>query len=1262
MKKVLGILLVMTLLVGILPMSAMTVSAAEKLDIYEDFENFDGTGWAQRADTGTSGWTPGWVIGTGKDGNGMQIGHNQYTIVKFGEIYDEGKMHISFDMKKDSAVNKDIMLYLCGVSDTLMEKDSETYQDKYDYSVFADGTGTLPEDNNYKNVIARNLAGTNTVITYTDAWSTNGVEEDGSSAFDLNEWTRFDIYIDQKPAGTASPYDVFINGVEISTDETALSTTNAGGAHTALGFGWATQCDTQSTTWRVHIDNVKIERYDNEAPAPELIFVSGDNVAGVEKEVSVKLTEGLNKTPELSDIEIKNADGVEVEGFTITNSTPSGFTIGTEELEGGKYTLGLKDTAYGAGTKLQPETAEFFVTDLNNSVANTPYYYMNEDFNTYTGITTGTYKESGDPNYEYVSYGDIPVGWVDQAVFSNDVVDKSQINEHWTKDAKMVNATEEKFVRPEKVAEGNYALKMTANLVGGNWDEGICYYFPTGVASGDFTLEFDVKTTAAAGWKLSYVNYDNWDSMYARQDGYINADVNGAYASVTQNHARVALMGMPNDSSNLMVNNTINMTTLDTDTNLDISADTWTNVKAEFNLNTGVYLITVTPQGGASQTYTWTDGARGRFEKGVKGIGLTRNAQGGDTLFDNIKVYKNDSYYINDNFNDYVDGFGSMTTAGWTREVSYTPSGWWKNNTQFAIQWGTTQISGYSLRPGNIRAAERTEGDDSDKVMQLDTDGTMESHSFFKAFPRAMGSGTPFVVSFDVKTTNSAGWKLYLPNQSHLNMLEGFNRMKTSNDTVTTKLADSSSTVVKWRTGWANLQEKCVVLSKYTNETSPRGNTKGLLEVSMNDEPTLSDITVQDGTWYTYTLTVTPAADGSATVKLSVVNADNPDDWESGGEATYTISKYHNNTDWYQWPAAGIGFTKRGGNGAVNIDNVKVYETPTVDAESGLPIEATTVPTEHITAIRVEYADGSVQTLDPNAMGQVVKPGVTRIAVEFSSPLSILEADQVLQPLDVIKTSKLVLAKDPDAVISTVMKTGSALATANLDTDVFTSTDYLNQYKDCIARYKVYDVLDDVIQFKRLGDVSEKTVDVAVTKSLSSDKKTCYFDFEEMLTENVDYVLTVDRNIPFSSSIYAGLEENAVVKLGVKNENAGVHITELAIERKAGSVTAPVKSVEDLKAQLALGNAAKLIIHGYNDSSEDVDLFVASGQYEVDSVTGANSLGCCIAEKLTLEAQTLNAKLEYDLTMDDAKIIDALKCFVWRQDDLSPLIDALELK
>lgn len=495
-----------------------------------------------------------------------------------------------------------------------------------------------------------------------------------------------------------------------------------------------------------------------------------------------------------------------------------------------------------------------------------------------------------------------------------------------------------------------------------------------------------------------------------------------------------------------------------------------------------------------------------------------------------------------------------------------------------------------------------------------------------------------------------------MPNQSHLYALYGFNE-------TTTILADGTTKVNRNGDNWGNVQSKCVIMDRRSGKDTLRANQSGLTFQNDAHQPELSDIKLGEDTWYTYTLEVVPQQDGTANITVTVINAENPEDIEHGGQATYTIWKYHQNTDWYQWPAAGLGFAKIGGTGTVSIDNVKVYEAPTVD-EDGVAVESKAVSKENITDIRVEYTDGTSQSLTANTVGQTVKSEIDRIAVEFSSPLSILPSEQVLQPADVVKTSKLVAEKNPTLITKDDEKVTSTLTEVVGTSQTMNPADTVildNEYLDCLARYKVYDVLEDVIQFKRLGNQAEAN-DVVFNRYLSADKKTCYFEFDQQLTENVDYVLTVDKNIPFTSSIYAGLDESAIVKFGVVNEEGGVHITDVSFERDAGSVYAPVKSVADLMTQLEAGKKAYMIVDGYNTTDEKAEMYAIAAQYEKDETTGASVLVNCTCVPIEIDAktslaETLKVQLDIDLTKKDST--DEVKCFVWNKVNHAPMAEML---
>lgn len=1285
MKKKIGYLLSLTMLGSMLPTAMPAGAANAQINIFDDFAQ------AVSVDTNAdSSWTDphGSYHGnissyTDEDfsGKAMFVGSraydtkwnfwaNQSTVRKFYGNYSDGAMHISFDTKMiaDSEhgdkIGLTVSLFGSAPADYATEKNMTSKADgyleeQYDYSVFKNPNGADP-NKAYNAVLKIEQAeGAKNVTYYKNAWASFGEAVSSGKTISKDEVHKFDIIINNMENGEdGKTYDVYMDGEKIS-DGAYLSrfiqTDNfIGVAFQTTSDVYSTDATTRKGDGGYLIDNLYVESFKSESDVkgPQIKLNDGDPLARGGK-LNLVFTEALSGVPAKSDFVIKNADGTAVTDYTVAaDKTRAQITFG--DSVSGSLTLSLN--AAGAATGAAATgTVSFKIVSGENKVSETPFVFMNEDFNNYTGKTHGTYG-TGYTN----KYNDIPAGWYDADLDINtnpsaNISDFNTVQDKygvfWQRNGFMMNATSERFVVSEKRADGDYAMKL--QKYGSDWGEGVRYFFPVGVCGGDFTMEFDVKHSGG-GWTVGAIGYNNFDAIYAKQGGYNvgKTATELAYGANTalSNWASNKLLGMSVGSTELKCSNKISSAAayVTTDSTAvkaaDIAADTWTHVKVEFNTNTGKYNVTVTPENGTAQTYVWDDAARGRFEKGIKGIELTRLKGNEYVTFDNFKVYKADSYLVNDDFDDWEDEYEVVDS----KDRAYMPGGWVVTGHQQTTYFSGDQAVTYMNQYNSAKA-----GSDQNNGKALEITGLGNDNILMRAFSRPTAQGAPFTVSFDIKTTGTAGWRLLLPNQSHLNYLPGFNQEAT--------LADGKTMVYKARANWANIQSKCAVLSLYSGEENPRGDKSGLVldNANANHEPKLEDITFEADTWYNYKVRVVPNTDGSGKVTVRAT------DIETGktSEASYDLMKYHDNMDWYQWPAAGVGFTKNGGTGSVFIDNVRAYEesvvTSTYENEDEEIVTETVytetedVRFESVTDVRAEYMDGTSETL---TNGDVIKPSVKRIAVEFSAPVAVAEADDVMQPANVIKTSRKILDIDSEAKLSDIMVYGGTENTTIIKDDADA------KYQACAERYKVYDTVEDMITFRRLGVTSDaETADgLKFNKYFSDDKRTYYIDLnDKMFTDGVDYVLDVAENISFTSSVYARLDSGLTLKLGTQSEDA-VKIYDMSFLRKAGNVWIDVKDAEEFKSLSAAEKTIKFVAKGYNDSADDYDLFAAFGQYGIDE-DGASALNKTAADSKTINAGKTGT-IEFEVSADAEKAGDSFKAFVWQQADMMPLADYIELK
>ncbi len=1253
MKRCLILLLVVSMLVAVPGTIPASAAVFEKGDIsyFNTFSAYDGgipNGWTTRRAALSTDLTA--ATDAERDSRVLRIPDGKEVVLPFNSNFDSGMLHLSYDVKQtggeDNAASYNQRMLVSVIGNKTTDASHE-----YDYTSFPDIAESLHD------IFRSGTKSMNVPVSVSNkAYGWRGMPSyDKDKFFEAEKWHKIDIFIDQD----TKEYSAYMDGALIegykyengaygdALASTLASTTDYQEAQFGNGstrnlkglrfrvdsenllFGTNDKTVTLPKTGAFYIDNVYTSSYSAADILTDEIALKAETANGASVgaggRVNVSLSEYISGSVTKDNVSVINAEtGAAVTDYTVSDFDGSCFsvTLGSGNWESGRYILTVSGVNGAVTGKTANASDSFIVSSATKNAANTRYYFMNEDFNDFGTV----YAAQSDNNY------DAPYGWTE-----------AEPNK-WVRNSysKWWSANENSLVKSGKLsaevrAEGNNALKMhteDTNTVR------TVYHFDRGVASGNFTLEFDIKYSDGAAWTVGLLPFENYDNVYTYH-AYANGETNTALdsAAVTQVNNRAALgafIGALNDNGAVAapkvgITKQIGPSVwqMNEIKNAQITPGTWTNVKVDINSTTGVYNITIMPEGGTASAYTYTDPLVGRFMRGVTGVSL-RSSKGDTVCFDNIKVYKNDSYLINDDF----AGYTAENTAYNNEWVAVnTPGGWYNlsdvrqgaSGNGVKAQRSFTRYAGHTNKEGKfvvdysvLRTAWQSlqsgqgvngDADANDRAMRLFYRGGIES-SYAKAFSHPVSGGTPFAIEFDVMSNdNAVGWQLHQLGQDSIMPLYSYN--------VEHYLNDGTPTQATWQM-MANQKSYAnnVLIGRNTGKklvyTNSDKKVDYIAEKGRDAWVTNSECTLETNKWYNIKIFVKPV---SAEKTEYTVYIQEKGDEDADG-FTFTT-----NRDWFTKSTAGIAFTRVGSDDTGNtgssafIDNVKVYEYETTETVDGLDInrEKTDFANESVTAVNVEYSDG---TSEPLGSGAKIGRDAKKITVSFSAPIAERVAAQTAQPTNAAMTSN-----------------GSGTKTFE----------------------GVYDVLEDVITLRPAGALTAKhSKNVKYNGVLSDDGKTYTMELTSLLSPDMDYVLNVSRNISFKGSAYAQLENPQRIQFTAEDET-GLKLSGASLVYRAGNVWVPLTKTELLTDGMEL----KLKLDGVNLSDSNEQLFFGYAQYtkngDAETLTSAGYDTVSIGAKAPV---SVNNAAAFDLS----KGCDVFKAFIWEKDTMRPLLDCVTVK
>lgn len=1226
-----------------------------------------------------------------------------------------GKSMMSFMLARNTSTDTPTASSV-GIDGQFYAEKTSFKQDEYDYTRFINGgytrifaTGNASyEANPIKRSIWHNASGWGN----TNNLRIGGADTVGQSMADT--WYKVDVYLDRTTNnyyvyidGTLADYKYGIDGNEVDSDVRQSSVDYAAAGNNAIkGIAFRhdalrnyndvvayAEGDSRTANDYVYLDNIYVNHYTSDDVKNDTIklildTLNKDTLAAGDK-LSIGFSEALEAAPAKEDIVITDESGKAFTDFTVAADVAQatitlGSTIGT-----GKYTVTVKNVTGAISESSIDDEVTFTASSAPVNAAGTTFNYIDEDFE---GLEEGVIL----PNWYY----DDP-----------DLASGVENSRYYTKRTPDYYAAK---VMPED-RDGRTALKLSKDAA--DTDTELFYYFPSGTAKGSFKAEFDVKHENGGWTFGFINNTNYQASMYKFKYGYwngyqfnevkatstvptvsgITGDIDGADAqrqSILSGRAKQSVfLGMGNSTAALetatggyavramspnlgivggkdveaaatgAVNTRSETNNVEAIDGLTVTPGEWTKVEVSVNDNNKTYTITVTPYDsngvlGTPVTKTVTDFAANRFIGGIMGIRISRNGANateeiGDVCFDNIKVYKETTTYLDDDFNDYTtEGYGTARKQG--------PSGWqqWTDKTHT-----DTNFTVYENKNGLLGVTSVARKDTDSKVTDAN-DRAMHlyynSPVVFKNLDTPVPAGQPFVIEFDVynvgdttkntKTGQQNVWSFMQIGQEDTVILPTYNYPNTKTkagkfsiaknmfvDTANVPTVIDDTAVGTFKTDvtysyiTGDLMKNNVVFGRRNN-----GPDTPILHINSDGRGS-----VYSGGWSANALGFTATNGGSLPHALRVErfacdcgNCTVTPAWvnykvictpKSATETAYKITATHldtgysytasftNTRDWYTRDTHAIGFyannygsyaTTSDGSVGNYFDNVKVYA---VDAETANAVSE--INLQSVAKIEAETASGVVT--DVTNASELPK-GTNKVSVTFTNPVNELLPQNA-------------------SLYAETYGTGYTLAYSPEGNEDYTS---------------VLTTIKDFIQLRKSGEQA----DCYTSVELANDNKTVVLTLEEAVNSRSKYTLGVNENISFTSGAYDKLASNFVQTWSVE-QDAKTDIA-LTVERMTGTAYIPLNKSGVVK--IAEGEDVRLRFTGYN-ATAGLPLLAAYSYYMTDdaAVRMLNYDG----QDYTLNIGEVDQTLPVTVIPSDYSIF---KAFLWNSETLTPFTDVYE--
>ena len=962
--------------------------------VIDEFNTFDALAEGAAADEIFSGATirqNGRNVSVQADENGgknIRLNGGAWVDYVFDEAIKSGVLHFGFDYK---SLSTSTGMYVRGFDNTRQPDNMKfTYNTWTPYDGGKDnenwvGMLNIGSSNSDKKVTFPNRFGSGSAPSAGDA---------GNAVTDLDtDWHRYDMYIAFGVKGVWKTY-YFMDGVLKKTGD-------SNGGLKSIGF---------SGNAEALLDNLTLEHYPT---VPD--GLDGGNENGYFKATQIKMD--ANYTPdttgnsageiklsfsepiallsgdatefEKADITIKNAAGEITEGAV--KEGQYGFnsvivTMDKEKVKPGIYTVEISDDVlvYYSGkiSGTAPNSAKFIVLSDSINVADKKSY-MDESFDDYGG---------GMPN-----------GFVRTADLSYD---------------------------------GDYNIESSTDSERGNGiklnGEDVVYRFPQAIKDGNFTIEFDVKPDSGSKWfvglPLAHIfESDEW----TQAKGWTGANDGGSIVwedgilrnvgyFIGQSTSDTSVQYAESKSSGPK---TVTATDSETQTQvpvalegLSVNEDAWNNFKIDVDLNDGKAYVTLNNDTENKATITFSTarfqaellGRKSSEDGGITGKTLAeRNVipgiggfrlvgVSGGVVYDNVKVYSDNSYNAANDFNT------------WSSDRRFYHSGWLETDNEIAPIRTTTSYT-YTKADGStatetankygsyvsygdrantditankfdtvIGAEERATGNKSLKILgqsnQLNNGYYINTHGMNYYFNVPIKAGRAFDIDMDMylpKENNTFGMGLFTDKNEF-----GDTSSLSSQGTFATSATNALNNKVLFNLhqgSGTTTNDGTIYFGKGTQQ--PWSNSQGTEVKSGDDSIKLNVFSDTEGAenngWTKVKFSYIPKSD-DVYFKLTVgegENAKESQEYKSAMSAANDVLGIQFNH----------GISAAVGGASFNIDNIKVTEKGTAANNSVVGVYA------------LNY-DGTIESINDGK----ISSGAKAIEIDITKPIESLDGVRVL--------------------------------------------------------------------------------------------------------------------------------------------------------------------------------------------------------------------------------------------------------------------------
>lgn len=876
-------------------------------------------------------------------------------VVPFGEVIDNGIIHLSADIKlsaNTASNNKHITLGLyTNRSDyeRMLYENTVNSRHTLEYDLYGDDItkfGVNAEDGSFApltriNSVANN--GYNAIIDDQEVWcNPNSGSYSAAKAVEAAKWYKYDFLVNIDK-GT---YSMYIDGEAVGSSTMHANHTFANTDFAGFkGFGIFKQKDVKSYS----IDNIYVAHYGGNNKDSIKMMIENPTITDGDKKVEISFSEALASVPSAGDFLI---NGKSIEGLAVENATKSGATLDFSRCEITENKLIVTTSLVGGVGGTSCEGAEIICT---NEASVTEYTYMNENF------------EGGISGNWYAKTTEEPPGGSKNQYYTNNTIDET--------DAVLADDAEK-----GKVMQIN--------------GDGMYYFFPRDTATEDFVLEFDVNYSLAEG--------DGFGIGFIRDADFDILNANGTIFDMYNRSKAFGFIRGSEDTDLLGYFRTSAVTTS--------AADDWTVNTEAFNdkfLSADQWNHIVIRYKGSEKKLSLcvnNDTERNMamlpilaYFEGVAGVSFFMNDasdadDAGNVKIDNIKVYRETPYALYQDFNDYKPTYTSyypaayswhtIDAAGIDASKNYyaSKSGHSTSSTNIAMMADSTvgAISGPDYN-------ETTNPDDK-AVNFSRVDATQ--YSLVHKFTRSIPEGQPFAIEMDVMyndytgaldTTNAKNmvdtmFAISLADELDINYRGEYSTPKDSAGLMSRAVLVKSSG--KQSSGTISTSDAATGNLRAYKQTGTPYSGNALLGTNSASTAQLIDIADSDGN------VLNMAADKWYNIKMVFAG-------DRSGYMAYLTDRTTNTTqsaevvmcnkikDALNGAVAGLAISTRTiGNAYVYADNLKVYETD----ESGAEITKASV--NSVIGVEAVLADGSeVQITD------AIPGAAKKLIVTFSENL-----------------------------------------------------------------------------------------------------------------------------------------------------------------------------------------------------------------------------------------------------------------------------------